>query len=187
MRTTIPAVLLLLVVLGCYSIKTPARPFEFIETGQADQASTATKRKADALMEFLEKTKDKKVEKVVLRKYNWAGVPTEEGLNYNVKIGDAKFTVVRPGKDIAGERYIVFVVKPTKTATGLMVADDDADGVVDRGRLQDKKASAEQSRQFDAKKAVGAEHREFWQGEYVKAVDALCQYLGVSIIEQPKG
>jgi hypothetical protein len=187
MRATIPAVLLLFFALAAYPKQTPAQQSDSTKTDQADQTSTATKRKADALMEFLEKTKDKRVEKTVLSKYKWTGVSTEEFLNYNVKIGDAKYTVVRPGKDVAGERYIVFIVKPGKATPSLIVADDDVDGLVDRGQFQDKKASSEQNRQFAAKKGLGAEHRVFWQGEYVKAVEALCQYLGVSIVEPPKG
>jgi hypothetical protein len=75
------------------------------------------------------------------------------------------------------ENYIVFVVKLLKTAPSFLVADDDRDGSVDRGSIQNKKATAEERREFDNKKGIGGQQKDFWQGEYVKTVDALCQYL----------
>jgi len=154
--------------------------FEKQDSNKAELDPSGVKRKADALIAFLEKTKDKRVEKVVLRKYNWAGAAKEEGLNYNIKMGEAKYTVVRPGRDIPDAKYIVFIVRLMKSGAAFLVADDDQDGSVDRGVIQDKKASSEANREFSGKKGLGSQHREFWQGEYVKTVDALCQYLNAS-------
>ncbi|MFS8084687.1 MAG: hypothetical protein ACMG6H_03590 [Acidobacteriota bacterium] len=155
--------------------------FEQQRSSEPPADPSVVKRKADALMAFLDKTKDKRVEKVVLRKFNWVGAVKEEDYNYNVKLGEAKYTVIRPGKDMLDTNYLVFVVKLIKNDPGFLVADDDRDGSVDRGFIQNKKATPEEKREFDAKKAIGTQQKDFWQADYVKAVDALCQYLGVSL------
>src|SRR5262245_60637256 len=102
-------------------------------TAEPQADASLVKRQADTLMAFLEQTKDKRVEKVALRKYNWAGAAKEEALNYNLKIADAKYTVVVPGRDMPADNYIVFLVKLLKSDPGFLVADDDRDGIVDRG------------------------------------------------------
>jgi hypothetical protein len=155
-------------------------PLGFAEqdSNKAESDPVAVKQRADALIAFLDRTKDKRVERVVLRKYNWAGVAKEENVNFNVKIGEAKYTVIRPGQDAPAENYIVFVVKLLKKEPGFLVADDDQDGSVDRGFVQNKKAASEERREFDARKGLGTQHKDSWQADYAKAVETVCQYLG---------
>jgi hypothetical protein len=157
--------------------RTGSPTFRHQAANETQDNQSALKRKADALLAFLAQTKDKRVEKTVLRKYNWAGAAKEEALNYNIKISEAKYTVILPGRDMPEENYIVFLVKLLKTDPGFLVADDNRDGSVDRASIQNKKATSEERREFDVRKQLGAQQKEFWQGQYAQTVDALCQHL----------
>jgi hypothetical protein len=145
-------------------------------TGQA-QTETA-RRKALALIDYLEKKKDKRVEKVVLNKYGFAGVPSEELVNYNIKIGDVKYTVVRPGKDKKDEHYLSFDVKTGKDSI-ITVDDEGVDGSVDRG--MDLKTATKEEKKIYATKAYELRDKQRWQAEYEKHIDALIQFLGVTV------
>jgi hypothetical protein len=144
--------------------------------GSADTEST--KRKAQALIEYLEKKKDKRIDKVVLNKYNWAGVPSEELVNYNIKIGEVKYTVVRQGKDKKDENYLSFDVKTGKESV-ITVDDEGVDGNVDRG--MDVKSATKVERKIYGTKAYELKDRQRWQAEYEKYIDALIQFLGITV------
>jgi hypothetical protein len=146
------------------------------ETAPGD--TEATKRKAHALIDYLEKKKDKRVDKVVLNKYNWAGVPAEELVNYNIKIGEVKYTVVRQGKDKKDENYLSFDVKTGKESI-ITVDDEGVDGNVDRG--MDVKNATKEEKKIYGTKAYELKDRQRWQAEYEKYLDALIQYLGITV------
>lgn len=138
----------------------------------------ATKRKARALIEYLEKKKDKRVDKVVLNKYSWAGVPSEDFVNYNIKIGDVKYTVIRQGKDKKDENYLSFDVKTGKESI-IIVDDEGVDGNVDRG--MDVKIATKEEKKIYGTKAYELKDRQRWQAEYEKTIDALIQFLGITV------
>lgn len=138
----------------------------------------ATKRKARALIEYLEKKKDKRVEKVVLDKYSWAGVPSEDFVNYNIKIGEVKYTVIRQGKDKKDENYLSFDVKTGKESV-IIVDDEGVDGNVDRG--MDVKIATKEEKKIYGTKACELKDRQRWQAEYEKTIDALIQFLGITL------
>jgi hypothetical protein len=138
----------------------------------------STKRKAQALIEYLEKKKDKRIDKVVLNKYSWAGVPSEELVNYNIKIGEMKYTVIRQGKDKKDENYLSFNVKLGKESN-IAVDDVGVDGSVDHG-MDLKNATKEEKKTYGSK-AYELKDRQRWQAEYEKTIDALIQFLGITV------
>ena len=146
-------------------------------TAQTDTA--ATMRKARALVEYLEKTKDKRVERVAVNKFSLSGVGAEEYVNYTVKIGDVKYQVGRPGKArVARENYLVFDVWAGKTSY-ITVGDDDIDGSVDSG--MDVKAATKEEKKIYGTKDYVLKDRERWQGVYKKFIDTVVQFLGITV------
>jgi hypothetical protein len=149
------------------------------QSAAAAQINTeATKLKAEALIAYLEKRKDKRVQKVVVNKYSFAGIPSEELVNYNIKIGDVKYTVVRQGKDIKDENYLSFDVKTGKVAH-ITIDDETVDGSIDRG--MDLITATKEEKKIYATKAYQLKERERWQAEYEKTIDALIQFLGITV------
>jgi hypothetical protein len=174
-------VLLMVAAVGCSSALATSELRRNHGGSTANQEATATdaiKLKAEALVRFLETKKDKRVEKVVLNKYNWAGVPSEELVNYNIKIGDTKYTVERPGKAKPDAHYLGFNVRGPKGATEIVLWDRELDGRVDQA-MDVKNTSKEEKKQYGAK-GYELKDRERWQAEYEKTIDALSQYLGVT-------
>ncbi len=145
---------------------------------QGDPVTDAVKRKAEALVSFLETKKDKRVEKVVLNKYNWAGVPSEELVNYNIKIGETKYTVERPGKAKPDAHYLGFNVRGPKGATEIILWDREMDGRIDQA--MDVKNTTKEEKKLYGAKGYELKDRERWQAEYEKTIEALSQYLGVT-------
>ena len=145
---------------------------------QADASIDAVKRKAEALVRFLETKKDKRVEKVVLNKYNWAGVPAEELVNYNIKIGETKYTVERPGKAKPDAHYLGLNVRGPRGATEIILWDREMDGRLDQA--MDVKNTTKEEKKLYGTKGYELKDRERWQAEYERTIDALSQYLGVT-------
>jgi hypothetical protein len=165
--------LLGLLVISGYDAKVSAH---IASAGQ--DANAATMRKARALVEYLEKTKDKRVEKVVVNKFGFSGAPKEEYVNYTVKIGDIKYQVGRPGKDQKGANYVAFDVWAGKT-TQLTVTDEGIDGSVDAG--MDVKAATKEEKKVYGTKAYVLSDRDRWQAEYEKFLDAVIGHLGIVV------
>ena len=152
------------------------------EGGKQGEAVTqtdaeATKRKAEALIAYLEKTKDKRVDKVVVNKYSLAGIPSEDFVNYNIRIGDVKYIVIRQGKDKKDENYLSFAVKTAKLAN-ITIDDEGVDGIIDRG--MDLMIATKEEKKTYGTKTYQLKERERWQAEYEKAIDALIQFLGIA-------
>jgi len=186
MKKTMAATLLFLTLSASHA-QAVAQSFEFWVSSFALPAQTeptaqtdtqTTKRKAEALIAYLEKKKDKRVAKVVLHNYGFAGIPSEELVNYNIKIGDVKYTVVRQGKDKKDENYLSFDVKTGKVAH-ITIDDEGVDGSIDRG--MDVMTATKEEKKIYGTKAYQLKERERWQAEYEKTIDALIQFLGITV------
>jgi len=145
-------------------------------TAQTDTA--ATMRKARALVEYLEKTKDKRVQRVAVNKFSLSGAGAEEYVNYTIKVGDVKYQAGRPGKARASENYLAFDVWAGKTSQ-TTVTDDGIDGVVDSG--MDVKAATKEEKKVYGTKGYVLKDRQRWQAEYEKYIDAFIQFLGIAV------
>ena len=174
----IAALSFVMLLLGMPASHDGGNVFAHDQDPTAQTGTAATMRKARALVEYLAKTKDKRVEKVAVNKFGLSGVGAEEYVNYTVKIGDVKYQVGRPGKDRAGVNYLVFDVWAGKTSY-ITVGDDGLDGSVDRG--MDVKAATKEEKKVYGTKAYVLTDRERWQGEYEKFIDAVVQFLGITV------
>lgn len=149
---------------------------------QTTPRAAATKRQLDALIAFMEKKTEgqttrlwgrNKIERIEARKYNALGRATVVAVVYEVKIGDTTYQVSTD----PSSQGIGFSVR-SKKAPKASFGDNDRDGLVDWGEFDKLKTAAER-RKFSSQE--GAEHRDFWQGQYQAALDELCKYLGVTI------
>lgn len=159
------------------SAQTTANETTVTETAAVAQSSIeATKRKADALIAYLESQNDKRVKKVVVGKFGFGGGSSEEYVNYTIKIGEVKYQVGRPGKDKKGVNYVVFDVWAGKTSY-ITVGDDYIDGSVDSG--MDVKNASKEDKKIYGTPAYQLKDRERWQAEYEKYLDVVIGYLGI--------
>lgn len=151
---------------------------------QASQGAepAATKRQLDALLSFMVKKTEgqasklwgrNKVERIEVRKYSAFGKAMVIGVAYEVKVGDTTYQV----STSPSAPEVSFWIK-SKKAPSASFGDNDRDGLVDWGEFNKLKTPAEKRKLSPQE---GAEHRDFWQGQYQAALDELCRFLEVTV------
>ena len=150
------------------------------------QSASQTKRRLEALVSHLDKATSgqqtrlwgrNKIERFVVNRYSALGKATVEGTGFEIKIGDMTYTVQTSGETVQTVEGVSILIKGKKVNEAI-VFDKGGDGTVDRGEFYKRKAPAERRLLTDTE---GTEHREFWQSEFEKALDALCQFLDVKV------